>query len=161
MRIQVMAKWHYDEAMAIEAACHIKRMTRFDLTCAMFGPGWEAIVALDGKTVVGFAIYMHAGRNIALGRIAVKEDHRRQGVGTALVTHAFKGITKPGARIMLFVHEKSMDAQCFFRALGFRAVKVERKYYEETGEDAYRMELLASKWRARRKEEARQPNDAA
>ena len=34
-------------------------------------------------------------------------------------------------------------AQMFFRGHGFHATKLLRKYYEDSGEDAYQMELRA------------------
>jgi len=35
------------------------------------------------------------------------------------------------------VRERNLSAQLFFRAQGFRAVRVLRSYYEDSGEDAF------------------------
>ena len=43
-------------------------------------------------------------------------------------------------RIMLEVRETNLDAQLFFRHLGFRAISVLRDFYEDTTEDAYLMQ---------------------
>jgi ribosomal-protein-alanine N-acetyltransferase len=43
-------------------------------------------------------------------------------------------------RITLEVRETNLAAQLFFRAQGFRAVRVLRAYYEDSGEDAFLMQ---------------------
>jgi ribosomal-protein-alanine N-acetyltransferase len=48
------------------------------------------------------------------------------------------------SRISLAVRERNLDAQLFFRALDFRAVRVLRNYYEDTAEDAFLMEFRVS-----------------
>ena len=44
------------------------------------------------------------------------------------------------SRITLEVRETNLQAQLFFRQLGFRAISVLRQYYEDTPEDAYIMQ---------------------
>ena len=43
-------------------------------------------------------------------------------------------------RILLEVRETNLDAQLFFREVGFRAISVLRDFYEDTTEDAYLMQ---------------------
>ena len=43
-------------------------------------------------------------------------------------------------RITLEVRETNLNAQLFFRAQNFRAVRVLRSYYEDSGEDAFLMQ---------------------
>ncbi len=43
-------------------------------------------------------------------------------------------------RITLEVRETNLTAQLFFRSQGFRAVKVLRAFYEDSGEDAFLMQ---------------------
>ena len=43
-------------------------------------------------------------------------------------------------RITLEVRETNLPAQLFFRAQGFRALRVLRGYYEDSGEDAFLMQ---------------------
>jgi ribosomal-protein-alanine N-acetyltransferase len=47
---------------------------------------------------------------------------------------------------MLEVRESNIDAQLFFRSLGFRAISVLRGFYDDSAEDAYLMQyrVLAS-----------------
>jgi ribosomal-protein-alanine N-acetyltransferase len=44
-------------------------------------------------------------------------------------------------KLSLEVRETNLDAQLFFRRLGFQAISVLRDFYEETPEDAYLMEF--------------------
>ncbi len=41
------------------------------------------------------------------------------------------------------MRERNLPAQMFFRGHGFQATKLLRNYYEDSGEDAYQMELRA------------------
>jgi ribosomal-protein-alanine N-acetyltransferase len=43
-------------------------------------------------------------------------------------------------RITLEVRETNLGAQLFFRSQGFRAVRVLRAFYEDSGEDAFLMQ---------------------
>ena len=43
-------------------------------------------------------------------------------------------------KITLAVRERNLAAQVFFRSHDFRATKVLRTYYEDSGEDAFQME---------------------
>ena len=47
-------------------------------------------------------------------------------------------------KITLAVRESNLNAQLFFRAEDFRALKVLRNYYEDSGEDAYLMQFRIS-----------------
>jgi ribosomal-protein-alanine N-acetyltransferase len=42
---------------------------------------------------------------------------------------------------MLEVRETNLDAQLFFRSMGFKAITVLHEFYEDTPEDAYLMQF--------------------
>ena len=44
-------------------------------------------------------------------------------------------------RIMLEVRETNLEAQLFFKSVGFKAISVLRDFYEDTVEDAYLMQF--------------------
>ncbi len=44
-------------------------------------------------------------------------------------------------KITLAVRETNLPAQLFFKMLDFRAIKVLRTYYEDSGEDAFLMQF--------------------
>ena len=105
------------------------------------------MVAEHDEQVVGFMIYeLHKSR-LHILNFAVDARFARMGVGTAMVG---KLVSKLNAerrnRIMLEVRETNIDAQLFFKSLGFRAISVLRGFYDDSAEDAYLMQyrVLAS-----------------
>ena len=66
----------------------------------------------------------------------------RQGIGTALVDKLVSKLSPHRRnRIVLEVRETNLEAQLFFKSLGFRAISVLRDYYDDTVEDAYLMQF--------------------
>lgn len=97
------------------------------------------MVAEDSNRVVGFMVFMLGNTKLELWSLAVAADRRREGVGTALVEKLVSKLSERRRRITLEVRETNLPAQMFFRAQGFRAVRVLRGYWEDTAEDAYGM----------------------
>jgi ribosomal-protein-alanine N-acetyltransferase len=99
------------------------------------------MVAEWAERVVGFMIYELHRTRIHILSFAVHPDHRRQAIGTAMME---KLVTKLSYqrrnRIVLEVRETNLDAQLFFRSLGFRATGVLRNFYEDSTEDAFLMQ---------------------
>jgi ribosomal-protein-alanine N-acetyltransferase len=99
------------------------------------------MVAEQGEKVIGFMIYELHKTKLHILNFAVYPTRRRSGVGAQMVA---KLITKLSShrrtRITLEVRETNLTAQLFFRAQGFRAVRVLRGYYEDSGEDAFLMQ---------------------
>src|SRR5947208_2594414 len=99
------------------------------------------MVAECGEKVVGFMIYELHKTKLHILNFAVHPSYRRHGVGGQMVA---KLITKLSShrrtRITLEVRETNLAAQLFFRAQNFRATRVLRGYYEDSGEDAFVME---------------------
>src|SRR4029077_3038708 len=72
---------------------------------------------------------------------AVSPACRRSQVGAQMVAKLISKLSSHRrTRITLEVRETNLGAQLFFRAQGFRAVRVLRAYYEDSGEDAFLME---------------------
>jgi ribosomal-protein-alanine N-acetyltransferase len=75
---------------------------------------------------------------------AVHPAARRTGIGGLMVDKlVYKLTSHRRQKITLAVRERNLAAQMFFRAHGFKATKMLRNYYEDSGEDAYQMELRA------------------
>lgn len=100
------------------------------------------MIAEHNERVVGFMIYeLHRNRLHVLN-FAVHPDFRRRGVGSQMVRKLVSKLSpQRRSRIMLEVRETNLDAQLFFRDLGFRAVSLLRDFYEDTTEDAYLMQF--------------------
>lgn len=99
------------------------------------------MVAEQDDQVVGFMIYeLHKNRLHVLN-FAVAQHVRRQGVGRAMVGKLLSKLSHERRnRIMLEVRETNLDAQLFFKQIGFRAVSVLRDFYDDSDEDAYLMQ---------------------
>jgi ribosomal-protein-alanine N-acetyltransferase len=99
------------------------------------------MVAECNDRVVGFMIYeLHKNRLHVLN-FAVHPDHRHKGIGTQMVAKLIGKLSSHRRnRVTLTVRERNLPAQQFFRAQSFKATRVLRNYYEDSGEDAFQME---------------------
>lgn len=99
------------------------------------------VVENEDDEICGFMVYeLHKNRLHVLN-FAVAKGKQRQGYGTAMVNKLASKLSHDRRnRIMLEVRETNLDAQLFFKALGFRAISVLKDFYEDTSEDAYLMQ---------------------
>jgi ribosomal-protein-alanine N-acetyltransferase len=99
------------------------------------------MVAEHGEKVVGFMIYELHKSKLHILNFAVHPHSRRTGVGGQMVAKLISKLSSHRrTRITLAVRETNLPAQLFFRAQGFRATRVLRAYYEDSGEDAFLMQ---------------------
>jgi ribosomal-protein-alanine N-acetyltransferase len=99
------------------------------------------MVAEHGEKVVGFMIYELHKAKLHILNFAVHPAWRRQGVGAQMVAKLISKLSSHRrTRITLEVRETNLAAQLFFRKQEFRALKVLRNYYEDSGEDAFLMQ---------------------
>jgi ribosomal-protein-alanine N-acetyltransferase len=96
------------------------------------------MVAEQGEKVVGFMIYELHKAKLHILNFAVHPGCRRSGVGGQMVSKLISKLSSHRrTRITLEVRETNLPAQLFYRSQGFKAVRVMRCFYEDTGEDAY------------------------
>jgi ribosomal-protein-alanine N-acetyltransferase len=99
------------------------------------------MVAEHGDKVVGFMIYELHKAKLHILNFAVHPGYRRTGVGSQMVSKLISKLSNHRrTRITLAVRERNLSAQLFFRSQSFRAVRVLRAYYEDSGEDAFLMQ---------------------
>jgi [ribosomal protein S18]-alanine N-acetyltransferase len=99
------------------------------------------MVAEQGEKVCGFMIYELHKNKLHILNFAVHPGQRRLGVGGQMVSKLISKLSSHRrTRITLEVRETNLAAQLFFRKQGFRAVRVLRSYYEDSGEDAFVMQ---------------------
>ena len=99
------------------------------------------MVAEQGERVVGFMIYELHKAKLHILNFAVHPQYRRVGVGAQMVAKLISKLSSHRrTRITLEVRETNLPAQLFFRAQGFKAVRVLRGFYEDSGEDAFLMQ---------------------
>ena len=99
------------------------------------------MVAEQGERVVGFMIYELHKAKLHILNFAVHPQYRRVGVGGQMVSKLISKLSSHRrTRITLEVRETNLYAQLFFRTQGFKAMRVLRAFYEDSGEDAFLMQ---------------------
>ena len=98
------------------------------------------MVAEHDDRVVGFMIYELHKTKLHVLNFAVAPEWRRLGIGTQMVMKLVGKLSSHRrTKITLAVRESNLTAQLFFRTQAFKASRVLRSYYEDSGEDAYLM----------------------
>jgi ribosomal-protein-alanine N-acetyltransferase len=147
--IRWMIRRDMPDVMGIELASFEYAWTEDDFLRCLRQRNCIGMVAERGDAIVGFMIYELHRTRLQLLNFAVNPTVRRTGVGGLLVSKlVYKLCSHRRSKLALAVREGNTAAQLFFRAHGFKAEKVLRNYYEDSGEDAYQMEYrpAADEW---------------
>lgn len=110
-----------------ERLSHLVSATEDGVREALFGehPGAEVVLAFEGETAVGFAVYFHnfstflGRKGLWLEDLFVKPQHRRRGYGKALLLHVARIAHERGCgRFEWAALDWNTPAGEFYRALG-------------------------------------------
>ncbi len=127
------------EVLAIEASCFQWPWDEGDFIAHLRERNVIAMLAESKGQVVGFMVYELHKNKLRIINFAVHEDFRFKGVGRQMVHKlASKLSLDRRSRLSVEVRDTNLDAQLFFKAMGFECMESIRGYYEETDEDAYR-----------------------
>lgn len=97
----------------------------------------DAGVVQDGKRIVGYASLWLMVDEAHLTSIAVRQVHRRQGIGELLLIGIMKLSLQMKARVVtLETRVSNVGAQTLYEKYGFNRVGMRRRYYSDNGEDA-------------------------
>ena len=101
-------------------------------------------VALDGDgAVAGYLVLSSVLDEGSVDNVAVAPEHRRSGVGDALVADTVRRAREDGlACLLLEVRVSNAPAIRLYEKHGFREVGRRRNYYEKPREDAILMTLV-------------------
>ncbi len=79
-----------------------------------------SFVAWDGDVLVGAVLCGHDGRRGFIHHLAVRESHRRLGIGRLLVECCLNGLREQGiGKCHLFVYRANTAAQAFWQEIGW------------------------------------------
>ena len=79
-------------------------------------------IAAQGESVVGVILSGHDGRRGFIHHMAVAEDHRRQGIASALLEHALSALKAEGInKAALLVFNRNEAGNAFWEVQGFTA----------------------------------------
>lgn len=90
--------------------------------------------------VIGYVVYALHKHYVDLLSLAISPDERRKGIGSRLVKLLDRKLYFRRSRILADVSEENLEAQLFFKSLGFKAIEIVKAPYDHTMQDAYRME---------------------
>ena len=141
VHIRWMIRRDMPEVLQTEQASFDFAWTEEDFLRCLRQRNCIGMVAEQGEKVVGFMIYELHKTKLHILNFAVQPTCRRVGVGAQMVAKLISKLSSHRrTRITLEVRETNLVAQLFFRAQDFRAVRVLRGYYEDSGEDAFLMQ---------------------
>jgi [ribosomal protein S18]-alanine N-acetyltransferase len=141
VHIRWMIRRDMPEVLQTEQASFEYAWTEEDFLRCLRQRNCIGMVAEQGERVVGFMIYELHKTKLHILNFAVHPACRRAGVGAQMVAKLISKLSSHRrTRITLEVRETNLTAQLFFRAREFRAQRVLRAYYEDSGEDAFLMQ---------------------
>src|SRR5436305_626827 len=141
VHIRWMIRRDMPEVMVSERASFEYAWTEDDFLRCLRQRNCIGMVAELDDRVVGFMIYELHKTRLHILNFAVHPTARRYGIGGQMVGKLVNKLsTHRRQKITLAVRERNLTAQVFFRAFDFKATRVLRNYYEDSGEDAFQME---------------------
>lgn len=142
--IRWMIRRDLPEVLAIENQCfEYWSWKEADFIDHMRQRNCIGMVAEHEQKVVGFMLYFLTKERLDLVNFAVAPAHHGKRIGFAMVHKLVNKLSPtPGRRNMIRVHvrETNLEAQLFFREMGFKATQVLQDHWRECDEDAYRFE---------------------
>lgn len=144
-RLDVHIRWmirrDMEQVLHIEQSAFEFPWTEEDFVACLRRRNCIGMIAERGDRVLGFMIYELHKTRLHLLNFAVAADFRRQGVGLQMVEKLVAKLSSQRrTRLSLEVRETNLEAQLFFKRVGFRATSVLRDFYDDSPEDAYLMQ---------------------
>lgn len=144
--IRVQLRWmirrDMAEVQAIENQSYEYRWSEDDFVLCLRQRQTVGMVAEFDDRVVGFMVYEQVLSHLQVLNFTVHPEFRRHGVGRQMADKLASKLTFQGRnKIVLEVRETNLAAQLFFKKMGFKATSVIRDFYDDTTEDAYRMQF--------------------
>ena len=143
LQIRWLIRRDMDEVVQIEQQSFPLPWTEEEFIQTLKQRSHIGMVAEYGSTIVGFVLYeLHMSR-IDILNLAVHPEFRRQYVGHRMIKRLIDKLSQQRrTHLRLHICETNLAGQLFFRAQGFKALKVKRNFWKEEcgAEDAYLME---------------------
>lgn len=136
-----MARRHLPEVLVIEQASFEYAWTEDDFRGRLRCRNCIGMVVEVEDKVNGYMVYELHEKRIHVLNFVVHPNARHCGIGTMMVTKLISKLSSHRRqKITLALRESNLIAQVFFRNRGFKATRILRNYYEDSGEDAFYME---------------------
>ncbi|EMI26529.1 ribosomal-protein-alanine acetyltransferase [Rhodopirellula europaea SH398] len=140
--IRWMIRRDMPDVLGIETNCFEFAWSEDDFIRCLRQRNCIGMVAECDERVAGFMIYELHKNRLHILNFAVHSDYRRRGIGNTMMRKLLGKLSQERRnRIMLEVRETNLEAQLFFKSLGFKAISVLRDFYDDATEDAYLMQF--------------------
>ncbi|MDA8208979.1 MAG: GNAT family acetyltransferase [Actinomycetota bacterium] len=128
MRIRGFRPEDGESVVALWTACALVRPWNdpwLDIERKMADSPWGFLLAEDSTAIIGTVMAGYDGHRGWINYLACLPSHRRQGVGSALMTHAAELLRQKGCpKINLQVREGNEAALAFYASLGYQHEQV-------------------------------------
>jgi len=133
---------HLAQIEALEEVCFSCPWTASQLQNMMEDEKAAFLVAVEGDAVAGYAAFTSVLDEGYIANVAVSPDHRRRGLGDALVRAlADEARRRQLSFLTLEVRESNAPARALYEKHGYKAVGLRKNYYEKPTESAILMTL--------------------
>ncbi len=141
LKIDRMKITDLDDVMEIEQASFSLPWTRWMFERELGNEDQSHfLVVRSGSKLIGYIGFWMVLDEAHIVTIAVRSDFRRRGVGSILLGSSLIRAARLGAsRAALEVRVTNLPAQKLYRKFGFKMVAIRKRFYSDTGEDAYVM----------------------
>lgn len=105
-------------------------------------PNYNILVAKFDNKIVGFISMYHASNEGYICNIAVEKNHRKHGIGTALISETIEYSKSKNLKFLtLEVRESNAGAIKFYEKLEFAKIGIRKNFYSKPSENAVIMTL--------------------
>lgn len=133
---------HLPEVLEIERASFSDPWSSQSFLLEIANPMAYSLVAVKSTRVVGYVVSRKVLDEGYIFKLAVLEEHRRQGIASKLTEAALTWLRGEKCRqVWLEVRASNFSARKFYSLFGFREQNVRKHYYGPGGEDAVVMSL--------------------
>ena len=132
-----MANGDLDEVAQIETSCFSNPWPRASFRHDLSDRRAYTLVAKEGKRVLAYLVAYIIEDELQIANIAVRTEHRRQGIGESLLVEALSHGRKIGCRYaVLDVRPSNSAAVQLYNKFGFSLVGHRPWYYTDPSENA-------------------------
>ncbi len=138
VHIRWMIRRDMPDVLAIEQAGFAMPWGEDDFIRCLRQRNCIGMVAERDERIVGYMLYLLHKNRLELINLAVHPDHRRTGVGRAMLEKLFGKMDRQRRpRLVTRVADWNLRAHVFFRALGLRCESIERGQWGEQPDDPF------------------------
>lgn len=140
LTLRPMAEADLDHILEIEQLCFSSPWIRENFLLDLRTGNSCCLVAREGQRLNGYIISWLVMNELHILNIAVHPDHRRRGIGRALLVELLATATAKGCRwATLELRISNEAARGLYENFGFRPVAIRKGYYRHPTEDAVLM----------------------